>query len=156
MFMFEKSNYVFYDGEQLTNIFEKYLLKGYSKTNQKYLIDYTIRDGETASSIMTKLFEKADLDWLLMLINEKVDPYHDWPLNYDELNNYMIDIYGLTHLDDVHHYVDADNLIVNDGINTTPVSNRDYEYTENDRKRRIKIPTEEFVRVFTEIYEDLE
>ena len=156
MFMFEKSGYVFYDGERLTNIFAKYLLKGYTKSNQKYLIDYTVKDGETAESIMTKLFEMPDLDWLLMMVNEMVDPYHDWPLSYEELNNYMIDKYTLAGLDDTHHYEDSDGYIINDEPGAIAVSNRDFEYAENDKKRRIKIPTNEFISVFMDLFEGLE
>ena len=156
MFMFEKNGTVAYDSQILSNIFLQYRLKGYSKDNQKYLIDYVLKDGETPESIMTKLFNKPDMDWVLLLINNRVNAYDDWPRTYESLNVYMEDKYGLTNLDNIHHHIDEDGFIVNPNLPyTKAISNRDYEYGENDKKRKIKLPTEEFMNTFVEILEDL-
>jgi len=156
MFMFEKNGEVYYDGQRLTNIFLQYRLKGFSVDNQKYLVSYTLKDGETPETIMTKLFNSPDMDWVLLLINKRLNSYDEWPLTYEALNAYMDDKYGATHLDDIHHYIDEDGFIVNaNPPYTKAISNRDYEYDVNDAKRYIKLPTNDFMNNFVELLDDI-
>ena len=64
------------------------------KTNESYLDQYDIKDGETPEIIAEKIYGDPGLHWIILMINEIIDPRFDWPLTYDNLINNCIAKYG--------------------------------------------------------------
>ena len=45
------------------------------------------------------------LDWVVLLSNNIVNIFNEWPLNQQAFENYVLDKYGtVAKLDEVHHY----------------------------------------------------
>lgn len=68
--------------------------------------EYTIKDGETPEILAEKYYGDPEAHWLVLLTNNRTDPQYDWPLNYDNFNNYIIGKYGSIAIAQTtyHHY----------------------------------------------------
>jgi hypothetical protein len=55
---------------------------------------YNIREGENIESISTKLYKVPDYYWTIMLINNRLDRFYDFPLEYGVFEDYIVDKYG--------------------------------------------------------------
>lgn len=109
---------------------------------------WTIRDGETPELIAAKYYKASRLFWLVLLPNEALDPYFDWPMTYTNFNAYITKQYGATSIaqQTVHHYEDDQgNIIDLTTYNNTPSENRKlvdvytYHFDLNESKRRIRL-----------------
>lgn len=105
---------------------------------------YDIKDGETPEILAHKWYGHAEYHWIIMIANEKYDYIADFPMDVVSLEKYIDDKYGVTK-DDVHHYVDSNGYIVDVYSNGTPVSNYQYEFELNDKKRRVKMIRPEYI-----------
>ena len=50
---------------------------------------YDIKNGETPESIAFKLYGDAELHWVVMLINNITDRFHDWPMSEAQFFNFI-------------------------------------------------------------------
>ena len=111
------------------------------------LLDYNVREGETPESIADKLYDDSQLHWVFMLVNDITDRYHDWPLNGAQFNQFVDEKYS--NPDGIHHYeISQDSgdtsIVIDIGTDNTdyptatPITNREYEESEHDRKRKIR------------------
>lgn len=115
---------------------------------------YDIVDGETPEMIAEKIYGNSQYHWIIMLTNELFDYRTDFPLPYVELERYIVDKYG-AQADAVHHWINPNGLVVNsDTAGATSVSNRDYEISRNEDKRRIKIISPSLLSLILKNYKD--
>lgn len=113
--------------------------------------EYDIKDGETPEIIAEKAYGSPLYHWVIMITNERFNYLEDFPLSSVDLENYVVEKYGLEGQYQVHHYVDANGNIINQnnidawGMEQlgTAVTNYDYEASLNESKRRIKIISQE-------------
>lgn len=112
-----------------------------------------IIDGERPDTIAYDYYGNSELYWLVLMSNDIIDPYYDWPLTYAEFNSYIVKKYGkienamgqiLFWSNPNHDYymtpetkanLSSDDLI---GWNV-PVYAYDYEYMLNENKRNIRL-----------------
>lgn len=134
---------IYYD-KILGNFIHNIGIMSYNNAN---MIEYKIKDYDTPENICIRLYNDSSLSWILLYLNDIIDPFYDWPLNTDELRKYMVNKYGEENLNKVHHYI-FDGNIVNQMEGATPISNEEYEISENDKKRNILIPTSELMSAF--------
>lgn len=112
MFYFENRPTISYDIFQnekpitVTDIMGRFIID--SIVGDRYLVlqDYTIQDGERADTVAYKLYGDASLDWIIMLTNQMYDPYYEWPLDYKQFRDYVIQKYGSISnaMEQTHHY----------------------------------------------------
>ena len=128
---------------------------------------YDVIDGDTPESLAYKYYGDTGYHWVILLINNVIDRYYDWPLTVEQFETYLKEKY--TNPDGVHHYeitqssgktsgegpTDYDHLIeVNSTTaNAISVSNREYEERIQDKKRQIKILDTAFLQTFIEEFE---
>jgi hypothetical protein len=126
--------------------------------------EYHIGDGERPDMIAYDYYQDETLDWLILLTNEILDPYFEWPRSYEQMQAYITQKYGSIAAANqtVHHYekiiqqqqiindrgeqriLPEKTLIVDYTTYTTLtsserriVSNYDYEIKANDDRRHI-------------------
>ncbi len=119
--------------------------------------EYDVVDGETPEIVANKYYRNPELHWVLLLVNNIIDPRYDWPLPAISLNNYVTNKYGVGNEYAVHHYINDVGDIVHSsyaGIKY-PISNYTYEETINESKRRIKILKTDFVPQFIQNFEKI-
>jgi hypothetical protein len=105
---------------------------------------YDMRDGETPEMVAEKFYGNPLLHWVIMLANNRYDYISDFPLNVNQMEKFITDKYGSKKFDP-HHY-ELDGYIVDQfQAGAQAVTNADYEYTLNDKKRSIKIIRPELV-----------
>lgn len=51
--------------------------------------DYIVKDGETPEIVAHKFYGDASLHWVLLLLNEVVDPYFGWPISEASLEDFV-------------------------------------------------------------------
>jgi len=66
---------------------------------------YTVKNGERPDQISYNLYGDEQYYWVILLINDIVDYYSDWPLSQYELDEYVIKKYkSLYAANEVRHY----------------------------------------------------
>ena len=138
--------------------------------NEASLYDlYDIPEGETPEMTALKHFGSTHYHWIILLTNDIVDRYYDWPLSNFEFENYINDKY--TNPNGVHHYEITQSsgkikgegpsdyehkLIVNSTVpNAEAITNRDYEQRIQDQKRQIKLLNAAYLPLILEEFQNL-
>jgi hypothetical protein len=101
--------------------------------------EYDIIDGETPEIVAERIYGNPEYHWIVMLANDRYDYRNDWPLTYNNLQQYITDKYGSA-ANNVHHYENSNGLTVDsDYPSAVPITNANYEEQVNEAKRRIKL-----------------
>jgi len=50
---------------------------------------YFVKDGERPDTLSYKIYNRSDLHWLILLVNEMHDPYYSWPMSQSQLDSYI-------------------------------------------------------------------
>ena len=100
-FFFRPFPKIFYDVKKnnnnssvLTNITARYKIRDILKQRAAIFYDYTVKEGDTPSSVAFRYYEDETLDWLILLVNDIIDPYYDWPLSYNTFIEFIKSLYG--------------------------------------------------------------
>ena len=140
------------------------------KSGQFIFDTYDVVDGEKPEDVAYKWFGDAQLHWVILMTNNVIDRYYDWPMNQVQFAEYLTDKYG-TNVDAIHHYEitkssgsttgqgpnDYSHLVeVNsDTDNAVSVSFREYEERLQDKYRSIKLLNQRFLSDFLEEFDKL-
>ena len=129
---------------------------------------YDVKYGENPEDIAFKYYDDAELHWVVLLVNNIVDRYYEWPLTDPQFQLFLTDKYGAGSEDAIHHYElaqtsgptsssdDSHMLEVNsDTENATPITNREYEEREQNKLRQIRLLDRRYVSQFVEEFERL-
>lgn len=130
--------------QTVRNIFLRIVFSDEIKNNYGLFDEYDVLDGETPEILADRFYSNPQYHWIILHMNDMLDPRYDWPLSSNNLRLYCESKYE--NINDVHHYVNADGYIVN---STAPgavaVTNFQYEDELNETKRRIKVLKPEYL-----------
>ena len=140
----------------ITNLTRKVGFRKFALTNTAVFSRYTIKDGETPESIAHDRWQDAQLHWIILLANNIMDRYHDWPMSYPQFVDFVTGKY--TDVNAVHHYeINATSgdttKTINIGTNNTNypsatlITNFEYEDERQNELRRIILIKDEFVPI---------
>ena len=166
---------IYYDSENkrnpkvVTNLLRRVGLRTKVKTNTMLFDTYDVKEGETPEIIAHKLYGDSELHWVVMLVNNIIDRYHDWPMSTPQFNSYInqkyVDADGNPNTSGVHHYEinqtsgDTSTTIEVTDILTYPtaltVTNYEYEQRRQDRIRKIRLLDPKYKDIFVDEYENL-
>tara|TARA_Y100000004_G_scaffold95394_2_gene106879 strand:+ start:1388 stop:1900 length:513 start_codon:yes stop_codon:yes gene_type:complete len=121
--------------------------------NMAYMNEYEVQDGQKPEHISYDLYETVDYYWVILVCNNIIDPYHDWPKSNLDLAEFAKQRYGAENLGKIHHYVDSTNEDIRVNFDETKfnlnqikiVTNIQHEEKINEEKRKIKLPKPEFI-----------
>ena len=51
--------------------------------------DYAVQDGETPEMVSEKFYGSPKFHWIVLLFNNVIDPYLDWPMSDNQLSDYL-------------------------------------------------------------------
>ena len=77
-------------------------LRAKVKSNVLLFDTYDIRSGQTPEEIADKLYDDTELHWVILMVNEIPDRYHQWPMTTPQFQAYVQDKYA--NPDATHHY----------------------------------------------------
>ena len=167
---FEKFPVILYDSvgngdfKFVTNLLRRVGLRAKVKSNVLLFDTYDIRSGQTPEEIADKLYDDPELHWVILMVNDITDRYHQWPLNENQFQAYINDKYD--NIDAVHHYettqTSGDTTLKIDvgTVNTdypsaTAITNYEYEVAQEDEKRQIRLLDPRYIDQFIEEFERL-
>ncbi len=132
----------------VTNLLRRVAMRSQMKDNTHIFDTYDVQEGETPEMIAHKLYGDPELHWIVLMSNDIVNRFHDWPMNTNQFLAYVRDKYD--NPDAVHHYeinqTSGDTTLKIDvGTSNadyptaTAVTNFEFEEKEQDKKRKIKL-----------------
>jgi len=156
-----EGNYKFKD---VTNLLRRVGLRAKVKTNTLLYDTYDVRNGETPESIADKLYNDSQLHWVVLMINNISDRFHDWPMTEAQFLEYINDKYD--NLDAIHHYEipqeSGDTSIkINIGTSNsdyptaTAITNYEHEQEVQDAKRKIRLLDPSYITTFVTEFRNL-
>tara|TARA_B100000287_G_C20425220_1_gene699205 strand:- start:84 stop:833 length:750 start_codon:yes stop_codon:yes gene_type:complete len=139
---------------------------------------YELGGNDTPSRVAAAFLGSLELDWVILLTNNIIDFYDQWPKKEEQLRSYVREKYADP--DAVHHYETNeirynDIIVVKQGIEVNktwrtvlpdgttkteeesiyPVSNYEHEDYLNEKKRLIRIPNIDMTNLIVEEFEQL-
>ncbi len=150
--------------KDVKNILRRVGIRAKVKSNTMLYDTYDVKNGETPESIAFKLYDDAELHWVVMLVNNITDRFHDWPLSEAQFLNFVNEKYS--NPDAIHHYEieqeSGDTSIkINIGTSNadyptaTAITNYEYEQEEQDNKRKIRLLDPSFIDDFIDEFKIL-
>lgn len=64
------------------------------KKSGRGLVNYTVIDGQRADQLAWAYYGDDRLSWVIYLVNDIIDPWHDWPLSSADLEKHIVSKYG--------------------------------------------------------------
>ena len=143
---FQNFPVIYYKGKDVTNLLRRVGVRTKAKTNMVMFETYDVKEGETPEMIADKLYGDSTLHWVVLMVNNIVDRYHEWPMAGNQFLDYVNEKYSNPSA--THHYeiaqssgkttvkidIGTDNT---DYPTATIITNYEYEEKEQDRRRKI-------------------
>ena len=162
---FESFPTIFYDAngdgtfKDVKNLLRRVGLRTLVKSNVLLFDTYEVKEGETPEMIAHKLYGDSNLHWIILMINEVTDRYHQWPMTVPQFLDFINDKYD--NPDGIHHYettqtsgdtkvkIEIFNEVDGDAYTgLTPITNREYEEDRQDKLRSIRLIDPKFIGQF--------
>ena len=148
----------------VTNLLKRVAVRSKVKSNILFFDTYDVKEGESPEIIADKLYGDVNLHWVILLLNDITDRYHQWPMNNNQFLTYLNDKYS--NVDATHHYeisqVSGDTSIkINIGYDNTDhsgataITNFEYEEALQDELRQIRLLDPIYIHKFGAEYEKL-
>ena len=123
---------------------------------------YDVQDGETPEMIAHRYYGDVKLHWTVLVANDIVDYYEDWPMSTQRFEEFVKEKYENPGA--IHHYeitqTSGDTTVTIDvGMNTTEypsataISNYQYEDKLQEKKRQIRLISTRHIDGFVKEFE---
>ena len=161
------------------NIWQRAEVLQNKKSNLTIFDEYVVKNGERPEDISTTIYNNPFYNWTILIINDIVDFYDQWPRSTKQLQEYVEQKYdqpmGTKHYVTYEVKDDNGNIVCPAGkivpqdfqiafyngtttVTANPtvsVSNYQYEDELNSKKEKIKVIRPEFIEDFVESYYEL-
>ena len=145
--------------KDVKNLLRRVGLRVAVRTNILLYDTYDVKEGETPEIIASKLYGDPELHWVILMINNVTDRFHQWPLSTPQFLDFINDKYS--NPDGIHHYevpqssgntktkIEIFNEVDEDAYTgLTPITNREYEENRQDDIRQIRLIDPTYVGQF--------
>ena len=123
---------------------------------------YNVQDGETPEMIAHKYYGDVNLHWTILVANDIVDYYNDWPMSVQKFEKFVFDKYDNPQA--IHHYEISQTsgdteTTIDVGMNTTDypsataISNYTYEDRLQEQRRQIRLIQPQYISTFVKEFE---
>ncbi len=137
---------------------------------------YYVQEGQRPDTLAQDLYQNSELDWVILTTNNITNIRNQWPLDHNDLHDYMLEKYGSEqNIVGIHHYetkeildeykrvvmrggieVDANftfkyQSYTNSIVSINPVvaiTNYQYETKLNEEKRKIRTLKPQYIGAF--------
>ena len=145
----------------IQDIMTRIKVRDYIKNNASFFAKYSVPDGDTPEIVAYNIYGDSTYHWILLLFNQIINTYYDWPLSRKNFQKYISNKYS--NPDAVHHYEVSQSSggewvmikVESDVAGAVAVTNLEYESAIQDVKREIRILQPRFLGRFTEEFSDL-
>ena len=145
----------------IQDIMTRIKVRDYIKENTSLFSKYDVADGETPEMIAFKLYGDVSFHWVVLLFNQIINTYYDWPLSVHNFQRFVTNKYADPN--GIHHYQISQSSggdwvkikVESDVAGAVAVTNIEYEATLQDKKRQIRILQPKFLGQFKAEFSDL-
>lgn len=161
MTYFSKFPIINYNDLNMVDISKRIAFRDKLLKRLDFFEEIQLEDGETVESVAYDWYYNSQHAWLVMIVNDVIDPIYDWLLSQEELNRYIADKYD--NINAVAYYVHEGVKYKSVADLPVPPSNdlvsihtvTDYETELNELKRYIKIIKPEYRNIVINEFEEL-
>ena len=155
--------------KEVTDIWRRVKVRSKIADNVALYDQYDVPEGDSPETIAFKVYGSTDYFWVICLLNNVVNRYHDWPLDEFNFQQFVKDKYD--NPEAIHHYektqlsgrqtgegpADYSHKIeVNaDEAGAEAVSNIQHERRLQDKKRQIRVLQPAFLNTFIDEFREL-
>lgn len=82
-----------FDGFELADITRKFKLSAITQDTAVDYMTYTVQEGETPEDVAFYYYDSVDLTWLVLMANDIVDAYTEWPKSEQNLIKSIVNKY---------------------------------------------------------------
>jgi hypothetical protein len=86
---FYYSSYESSSVDTVTNITSRFTFEKSFKDNSVTYYEYTVQDGDTPEIIAAKFYNSPERHWIVLALNDIIDPQYDWPLDQRTIIKYI-------------------------------------------------------------------
>tara|TARA_A200000159_G_C7241237_1_gene304639 strand:- start:215 stop:742 length:528 start_codon:yes stop_codon:yes gene_type:complete len=142
--------------QQMINITKRVRFRDYMKQNYVTYDFYDVKSGETPEYIANEFYGDPELHWVVLLANDIIDYYNEWPMTVPQFERYVKSKYD--DVNGIHHYEYTQESgdtkftieLPNDSATTLPnsalpVTNYQYEENLQEQRRRIRLIQSRFI-----------
>jgi len=129
-----------YNGHTIADITHRFKLLNNVGDYSTTLYNINIDAHDTPERVSLKAYGTTKYWWLILAVNEIVDPLYDWLMTDEEVIRYCESLYD--DINSIHHYEDEDFVYYNENNpegTLLPVTNMEWHLHLNDKKRRVNI-----------------
>ena len=148
----------------VTHLLKRVAVRAKVKVNTLFFDTYDVKEGETPEMIADKLYDDPELHWIVLMVNDITDRYHQWPMNQNQFLAYIDDKYS--NISGIHHYeinqTSGDTTVkINIGTDNTDyptatlITNYEYEQERQDTLRKIRLLSPEYVTDFVSEFKSI-
>jgi hypothetical protein len=149
---------------RMTDLTRRVRLLDIAKVNYVSFDYYDVKSGETPEYIAWQYYGDAELHWVVLLANDIVDYYNQWPMSVPVFERYVASKYD--DVNGIHHYEyqqeSGDTTFTielpNESATTIPVgatavTNYEYEESIQAKNRRIRLIQPEYISTIKKEFE---
>ncbi len=117
---------------QTKNLFRRVKIREDLFANFMQFDKYEVIGDERPDNVSEKVYNRDDLDWVILLSNNIIDINNEWPMNQSQLNMFLNEKYTPQQLVSIHHYEtlelrdNKNQLILPDGLVVDEDFNMEY------------------------------
>ena len=148
----------------VTNLLKRVAVRTKVKSNTLFFDTYDVKEGESPEIIADKLYDDPELHWVVLMVNDITNRYHQWPMNQNQFLAHINDKYD--NVDATHHYeisqtsgdttikidIGTDN---SDHSGATAITNYEYEESRQDELRKIRLLDPAYIDAFVDEFKRL-
>jgi len=154
---FSKFSTIEYNDKTIRDLSQAIVIRPEIKENKDLYFYYQLQEYELPDTVAFDFYGSSHLNYVVLLMNDIVDPFYDWPLNRKELVELCIARYGEPGIvggqfDETGYFAvrhwEKDGIEYQTGlqpVGAAAVSYYEYEERRNDAKRKIKILYPEYI-----------
>ena len=90
------------DPKIVTHLLKRVALHSKASETIALFDTYDVRNGETPEMIAHKYYDDAEYHWVILLVNNITDRYHQWPMNTRQFLAHLAERYD--NVNAIHHY----------------------------------------------------
>jgi len=146
-----------YNGQTISDITHRFALL---PSLSEYTTNYTeidIFENETPEMLSLRIYGSYNYWWLILAINNVIDPLYGWLMSDEEVYNYAELLYGADGMNGHRHYEDEDfKRYDNQNPEETlmPVTQLEWLIYLNDKKRRVNVINPKYLSQIEKIFKD--
>ena len=136
-------------------------VRNYIRLNGALFSKHSVKDGWTPEMVSQDIYGNSNFHWILLLFNEIINTYYDWPLSTRNFQRFVTDKYADPNA--IHHYEVSQSsggdwvkiTVEADVADAVGITNLEYEAAIQDKKREITILQPQFVDQFRQEFNTL-